>query len=167
MVCKTIIRRFDSARHLQLIVVLPVLFACADPPDPPPVTAAPSVARWVQWRAETEPVSRPVALIVDVEGGPLDRVVADADVTTFLNDRFHPVLRAPGAGEAGTVRFYTADGCAFGPPLRPADAAAFIDAANAVVVRAEARGRAAAALVTDCRGAPVVDVASGADPHAP
>ena len=34
------------------------------------------------------PTGRIVALIIDRPGGPLDQLIADPDVSTFLNDRF-------------------------------------------------------------------------------
>lgn len=94
----------------------------------------------MEWVPEGIPTSRPIALVVDVPGGPLDRVVADPDVTTFLNDQFHPVFRTEVEGQPpGTVRFLTPLGCPLGPPERPASPAAFITLANAVIVRPEAR----------------------------
>lgn len=165
MVCKTIIRRFDSARHLQLLCAL--ILGCSDPPSPPPASTSPSTARWVQWRAAADPVNAPVAVFVDAPGGPVDRLAADADVTTFLNDRFHPLFRVVDPAQAaGTVQFYTADGCAFGPPIAPLSAQALIDAANAVIVRPEAGGRRAPAFSRTCAGAPIsLEVSPGANPN--
>jgi hypothetical protein len=115
--------------------------ACSDPPSPPPVPRAnASTAPWVEWRAADAPVRGPVALVVDVPGGPMDRLVADLDVTTFLNDQFHPLFRAAYPGQpAGTVRFYDGCGCPLTPPLTPSTPAAFISLANEVVVRTESR----------------------------
>jgi hypothetical protein len=39
---------------------------------------------------------RPLALLVGEPGGPLDRLAADPDVTTFLNDRFEARFVSPG-----------------------------------------------------------------------
>jgi hypothetical protein len=65
----------------------------------------------------------------------MDRVVADADVTTFLNDRFHALFEAPEPGRPeGTVRFYDGCGCPLTDALRPASAEAFIAVANEVIV---------------------------------
>ena len=144
VVCKTIIRRFKSARRLHLLIVVGTL-GCSDPPSPPPVRSdAASTAPWVEWKADDAPVTRPIVLIVDTPGGALDRIVADPDVTTFLNDQFHPVFRTAWPGQpAGTVAFLTAGGCPLGPAVRPTDPADFIRIANAVIVRPEARdGRA-------------------------
>ncbi len=151
MVCKTIIRRFNPARHLHLI--LAALFACSDPPDPPPATTTRSAAIWVEWRVPAEPVERPVVLVVDVPGGALDRLVADADVTTFFNDRFHPILvQSDFRQSPGTLGFYTADGCAIGPALTPRSSDEIIAAANRVVIAAEAQGRRASSFVRGCPG---------------
>lgn len=151
MVCKTIIRRFDSARHLQLLCAL--ILACRDPHDPPPASTSPSTARWVAWHADADAVSAPVAVFVDVPGGPVDRLAADADVTTFLNDKFHPLFHeADAAQPPGTVQFLTADGCAFGPATTPATPAELIAAANAVIVRPEASGRHASQFTRACPG---------------
>ena len=149
MVCKTIIRRFNSARRLHLLPAL--LLACSDPPDPPPVSTSSSTARWVLWRSDEEPVEHPVAVFVDEPGGPVDRIAGNSDVTTFLNDRFHPVFhRDDPAQPRGTVQFLSADGCALTPALTPADAHEFIEAANVVVVRAESVGRHASRFTRAC-----------------
>ncbi|MFZ5477137.1 MAG: hypothetical protein ACOZNI_10215 [Myxococcota bacterium] len=117
------------------------MFGCGSPPDPPPVAhGAASTAPYVQWRRDREPVAAPVVVFVDTPGGPMDRIAADPDVTTFLNDRFHPVFRTALDGQAvGTVRFFDGCGCALGESLAPATPAAFIEAANAVIVLPEAR----------------------------
>ncbi len=151
MVCKTIIRRFKSARRLQLLS-LAVAVGCSDPPDPPSVrTTALSTAPWVEWKSDADLVRKPIALVVDDPGGPLDRVVADPDVTTFLNDRFHPLFRSAYAGHpAGTVLFLTPRGCPMGEPVRPRDPADFIRLANDVIIRPDAREGPAAPLSLIC-----------------
>jgi hypothetical protein len=157
MVCKTIIRRFESGRRLQLfrfdlmsspfvpLIGLGALLisACQDPPSPAAIPSPTgSMAPWVEWRAADAPVRGPVALVVDRPGGPMDRLVADSDVTTFLNDRFHPLFQTapaePDAQPVGTVQFYDGCGCPLTPSLTPATPAAFIVAANEVIVRPEA-----------------------------
>ncbi len=153
MVCKTIIRRFNSARRLQLPLL--VLVACGDPPDPAPATRSTSTARWVEWRGDGDPVDRPVAVFVDTPGGAVDTLAGNSDVTTFLNDRFHPLFHTHDAAQAtGTVQFLTATGCAFGPPFQPESASDLIDAANAVVVRPEAIGEHSPRFTRACAGAP-------------
>lgn len=149
LVCKTNIRRFESARRLHLF--LACLVACSDPPDPPPATDGPSTAKWVEWRSDAAPVARPIAIFVDAPGGSADSVAADAAVTTFLNDRFHPLFRlSDPAQAAGTVQFLTADGCAFGAPFTPGGPSAFIEAANIVMLRAESTGRRAPQFTRSC-----------------
>ncbi|MDP2312124.1 MAG: hypothetical protein Q8P41_04405 [Pseudomonadota bacterium] len=114
--------------------------ACADPPTPPPIpSSSGSSAPWVEWRAPDGPVRGPVALVVDRPGGPIDRLVADPDVTTFLNDRFHPLFQTTSASQpVGTVRFYDGCGCPLSPPLTPASPAELIERANEVIVRPDA-----------------------------
>lgn len=110
-----------------------------------------STAKWVLWRSDEEPAEHPVAVFVDEPGGPMDRIAADSDVTTFLNDRFHPVFhREDPAQPRGTVQFLSADGCALTPALTPGDAHEFIEAANVVVVRAESVGRQASRFTRAC-----------------
>ncbi|MDP2311204.1 MAG: hypothetical protein Q8P18_34605 [Pseudomonadota bacterium] len=131
---------------IPLLISTLSMSACQDPPSPAPLPSSTgSTAPWVEWRAADAAVRGPVALVIDRPGGPLDRLVADPDVTTFLNDRFHPLFRVEspldtGAGgqPVGTVRFYDGCGCPLTPPLRPETPAAFIAAANEVIVRAEA-----------------------------
>jgi hypothetical protein len=92
-----------------------------------------------------------VAVFVDAPGGAVDRLAADPDVTTFLNDRFHPIFRLDDPDQAGgTVQFYSADGCALGPPVTPATPGALIAIANGVVVRPEASGRHAVSFRRGC-----------------
>lgn len=103
------------------------------------------------WKDDGAPVSAPIASFVDSPGGPVDRLAADPDVTTFLNDRFHPIFHTVDPAQPpGTVEFLTADGCSFGPPLVPASPGELIEAANAVMLRTEATGRTAAAFGRDC-----------------
>lgn len=151
VVCKTTIRRFKSARRLHLLPVLAVLAAC-DPPPPPPVpSAAASNAAYVRWRSPDEPVRRPVALFVDHPGGIADRVAADFDVTTFLNDRFHPVILPPEpGGPSGTVQFLTVAGCPLTAPFAPSSPTQWIEVANRVVKRPEAAAGWAPRLSLSC-----------------
>ncbi len=81
----------------------------------------------------------PVALVRDAPGGALDRVVADPDVTTFLNDRFHPTFELLAPGGVGSVTFLDGCGCRVRGPATPADAAAFIALANEVMLDPAAR----------------------------
>ena len=151
VVCKTTIRRFKSARRLHLPLLL-LLSACADPADPPPASRGTgSTAPWVEWHHASEPVIAPVVVFVDEPGGPMDRIAADTDVTTFLNDRFHPIFFTERVGQPiGTVRFYDGCGCPLTEPLRPDGPSAFITVANDIIVRADARRCTAPALQWDC-----------------
>lgn len=110
------------------------------PPTPDPV----GVPRWstaphVRWAGPADPVDRPLAVLVDEPGGPLDRIAAHPDVTTFLNDRFRPWFLVPSAASglppAGTAWFLDQRGCLLGPPTQPASPGAWIEAANAAAVR--------------------------------
>ena len=150
-VCKTAIRRFESARRLQMFFALIAMAACSDPPDPPPAAhQSASQARWVAWADERAPVNRVVVLFVDTPGGRLDLLADHSDVATFLNDRFHPVFRIASSGKEPSIQFFTADGCPITEPLAPSDAAAFIEVANAVVTRPEAWGHTATFFSLAC-----------------
>jgi hypothetical protein len=116
------------------------LMGCSGPPEPlPAVPATTSVAVHVEWLDVGARVEAPIAVVRDAPGGPLDRVVSDPDVTTFLNDRFHPIFVAAAHGGAGTVTFRDGCGCVLLGPLSPATPGAFIDAANAVMLDPRAR----------------------------
>lgn len=106
----------------------------------------------VEWRHPGDPVERPLAVFVGVPGGPADRVARDVEVTTFLNDRFAPLLvPAFGSQPPETAAIYTADGCALIEPFVPASPQAWIVQANRAVVMPAATGRrASTAAVRDC-----------------
>jgi hypothetical protein len=137
--------RFDSGRRLQFssasFLALFVGFACHDPPTPPPTQGPDDLPRWslaphVSWSGLTHTAARPLAVFVDDPGGPLDRIAADADVTTFLNDRFTPIFLIPErAPLARGVSFLDGDGCVLLGPIAPATPEAFIDIANDLQVR--------------------------------
>jgi hypothetical protein len=94
----------------------------------------------MEWRGDDAPVVGPVVVVRDVPGGPVDRLAADPDVTTFFNDRFHARFErlADGAG-VGTIAFYDGCGCVLVEPFSPSNPLAVIDTANAVIVRRDAR----------------------------
>ena len=135
-----------------MLATLAVWFGCSDPPSPPNLpNSTGSTARFVEWADPIQPTSRPVVVIVDLPGGALDQLVADNDVTTFLNDRFHPLFFPAFADQpAGSVSFYSADGCLLAGPQTPQTPAAFIAVANTVIVRPEANGRSAAHFPGPC-----------------
>ena len=117
------------------------LLACTDPPDPPP-TAPPddglpryATAPHVLWAGLT-PTDRVLAVFVDTPGGPMDQLAHDADVATFLNDRFSPVFLTPEVAPqlpAG-VLFIDPDGCLRLDPGQPATPKDFIADANKVML---------------------------------
>lgn len=94
-----------------------------------------STAPYVAWTGPSAPVRLPLAVFIDAPGGPLDRVAADLDVSTFLNDRFHPWFLTPEAvsgleHEAPTALILDPGGCVRVGPFRPESASAWISAAN-------------------------------------
>ena len=137
-----------QALVLQALALPALLVACSDPPEPPPAAPPPDLPRWsqalhVRWAGPTTALAGPLAVVVDVPGGPLDRIVADPDVTTFLNDRFTPLFLVPQAAPelpAPSLQVLDAQGCWLLTPQLPADTAAFIAAGN-TVMRAVHQGR--------------------------
>ena len=84
--------------------------------------------------AQTAQASRPIALFIEEPGGPLDQAAHDADVATFLNDRFHAVFLTPAySGQARGMWFVSPQGCLLLGPVLPVDATAWSQAANAAV----------------------------------
>ena len=153
-VCKTVIHRFESGRRLQIprvaILGLAGIFfglgallgpaGCSDPPPPPPVPGPTYLPRWsvapyVAWTGPSAPVRLPLAVFIDSPGGPLDAIAANLDVTTFLNDRFHPWFLTPGAAPGLTEATPAAlildeTGCVLVAPFLPDGPDAWIEAAN-------------------------------------
>ena len=138
--------RFDSGRRLQLSLALFVGIACHDPPTPPPTQGPDDLPRWslaphVSWAGLAGPATRPLAVLVDDPGGPLDQIAADPDVTTFLNDRFTPIFLIPErAPLARGVTFLDSEGCVLLGPIEPSTPEAFIEVANDLQVRLAAGG---------------------------
>lgn len=124
--------------------------ACSDPPPPPPVVQnTGSSSAYVEWANDRTPVTQPLAVFTDAPGGPADKLTHNADVATFLNDRFHPIfLTLPGT--APSIRFYTADGCPLTEALLPRNASDLIDIANRVIVMPDATGHQAARFPMPC-----------------
>lgn len=113
---------------------------CQDPPAPKITATSASTAPWLVWASASSPVQGPVVIVRDHPGGALDRLVADPDVTTFFNDRFHPVFVAL-RHEEGTpgLEFRDGCGCSLVPPFVPKSPAEIVQVANTVIVRPDAR----------------------------
>jgi hypothetical protein len=115
--------------------------ACHDPPTPPPSHPPADLPRWsraphVRWAGLAASAPPPLAVFVDDPGGPLDRIAANDDVATFLNDRFTPVFLVPeSAPLARGVTFLDGQGCLLLGPVAPESAASFIALANDLQVR--------------------------------
>jgi hypothetical protein len=116
------------------------LLACADPPDPPSTPPPADLPRYataphVHW-AGLAPTGRILAVLVEDPGGPLDRIAHDADVATFLNDRFSPIFLPPHLVPdlPRGLLFVDPDGCLRLDPLTPESPAELIDAANRVML---------------------------------
>ena len=116
------------------------MLGCQDPPDPPatpPPSGLPrySTAPHVQW-AGLAPTDRILAVFVDEPGGPLDQLAHDADVATFLNDRFSPIFLPPALAPdlPRAILFIDSAGCLRHPPVNPASPSAFIAAGNEVML---------------------------------
>jgi len=89
----------------------------------------------VCW-AGPAPTGRPVALLVDDPGGPIDRLGHDADVATFLNDRFEPRFATPSElGRSAPATFLlTPTGCLLTPgPITTPAPVAWIAEVNAAL----------------------------------
>lgn len=92
----------------------------------------------MRWSGLAEWSERPVVVVVDRAGGPLDQLAADPDLATFLNDRFQAWFISPEAAPPPLPRrgvvFTTPEGCRLAGPLEPASADAWIAAANEVLL---------------------------------
>ncbi|MEL6341875.1 MAG: hypothetical protein AAFV53_02005 [Myxococcota bacterium] len=119
---------------------LNLLSSCSDPPSPAPTPGPDDLPRWstapyVRWKGPATSNGRVVALFVEEPDGPLDRIAADADVTSFLNDRFHAIFLTPArAGLSRGVWFISPHGCLLSGPTQPKDAETWIDIGNAVML---------------------------------
>ena len=136
--------RFDSGRRLQFLGL--ALCACSDPPTPPRADRPDGVPHWstaphVRWAGIDTKTSFPLAVFVDEPGGPFDRIAADLDVTTFLNDRFTPIFLVPERSPlARGVSFLDRDGCLLLGPVAPASPGEFVALANDLQVKLAAGG---------------------------
>jgi len=108
-------------------------------PDPTGISRW-STAPFVEWSGPTTELSRPLAVLVEVGGGPLDLIAADSDVTTFLNDGFHPWFVSPEAVEGittGITLFLDLEGCLLIPAAKVHSAKEWLDLANSALVAQE------------------------------
>lgn len=81
----------------------------------------------------------PLAVFMDAPGGPLDRIAADPEVSTFLNDRFQPFFlvpeAAPGLVDATPAAlFLDRRGCVLDGPFQPQRPEEWIARGNAVLL---------------------------------
>jgi len=99
-----------------------------------------STAPYVQWVGPGEAVHKPVALFVSAPGGPLDLLASDADVTTFLNDRFTPMFLVPVSAPdlAPGMWFIDQNGCLLTGPDQPTSPEEWLALANQVQLQATA-----------------------------
>lgn len=133
-------RSLSCVRGL-LPLALAALVGCRDPAQPPSLPGPPdlprwSTAPWVRWAGLSEPLRGPLLVVVDAPGGPVDRLLADPDVTTFVNDRFTPLFLSPSVAPGlpqPSVQVLDAAGCWLLPPQAPADPAALVAALNGVM----------------------------------
>ena len=106
-------------RHVSAVVMA---MGCVDPPPPaqPTVCGDPrgSTAPHVCWGGGSES-GRPLAVLISRPSSPLDQLLADPDIATFLNDRFESWFAS--AEETGlpseTTLLLTAEGCLLGDGL--------------------------------------------------
>lgn len=108
---------------------------CSDPPPPPPTSDG--AASYVLWLSLEAPRRGPIVIVWDRPGGPVERLLAEPELTTFLNRRFSPSLLDPGSA-GPSLEVVDESGCWRLTPWRPASSAEITEALN----RAEL-GRAA------------------------
>ena len=130
-------------------LVIAALGGCSDPPDPEPAAAPIGIPQWstapyVQWTGPDDPITRPLAVLIDQPGGPLDQIAADPDVTSFLNDRFHPWFIIPEQVQhlsAGQALFLNPEGCVLSAISSPQSPLDWIDSANSALLENEQPSR--------------------------
>ena len=97
------------------------------------------------WQGGAAPGGdRLVAVFYDNPGGPVDRLAADPDVASFLNDRFYPLFltpeAAPGLAPAPAVLLVDGAGCRLQPDPALGSPDAWIRSVNALVVDEQGAG---------------------------
>lgn len=108
-------------------MIAAALGGCSDPPTPPPLNVG--SAAHVQWVGFDRNPTAPVVLVWDRPGGPLDPILGDADLTTFLNQRFTPIRLDPGP-DPPRIELVDLDGCWRLPPWSPRSALEVVEAFN-------------------------------------
>ena len=92
----------------------------------------------MQWSGLAEWNARPVVVVVEAAGGELDLLLHDADLATFLNDRFQSWFLLPEVTPAPLpqhgVVFLDAQGCKLAEAALPDSAAEWIALNNAVLL---------------------------------
>lgn len=142
------IRQFKSGRRLQILhLIAPflilsgaifVFMGCQDPQTPPPTEPPQGIPRWsttkhITWKGPSDAIQLNIALVIDTPNGPLDQIAGDNDVTTFLNDRFHPIFvhASFGALDKGSgLIFISPEGKKLGGPITPQNVDAWIQVSN-------------------------------------
>ena len=122
----------------MLWLFLSLLLSCSDPAVPNPVPDPEGIPRWstsihIHWSNPADPPTRPLAIFIGDPGGPIDQIVTNSDVTTFLNDRFDPWFIIPDMVQgidAETALFLDLDGCSLGSAISPVGPSQWIGYAN-------------------------------------
>lgn len=145
------IHQFESGRRLHslsliatkltpLVAILLFILnstACFNERRPPISPDPEGVPRWstsdyINWKGPNDTVNLPIALLIDTPGGSIDSIAAHFDVTSFLNDRFHPIFLHkkffPGAQSA--LILISPEGITLGGPVQPPNAEAWIQLGN-------------------------------------
>jgi len=108
-----------------------------------------SSAPYVVWSGPSSWSDRPGVIVVERRDGPLDLLLHDADLATFLNDRFQAWFLTPDAAPAPLpshgVAFVSPGGCLLRPPAVPQSSSEWVEMANEILLdltKGESRGRA-------------------------
>jgi len=145
------LRQKSFALFALALLVAP---GCSDPPNPPPLPGPPDMPHWssaphVVWSGPGSWSDRPGVIVVERTGGPLDLLLHEADLATFLNDRFQAWFLTPDAAPpplpSHGVVFVSASGCILRPAVVPQTATNWVELANEVLVdlaEGQSRGQA-------------------------
>lgn len=85
-----------------------------------------------------------MAILIDEPGGLLDSLAGHPDVTTFLNDRFHPMFFSDSTPAQPTpvTLLLDASGCLLAAPITATEATIWLQAVNAAALAHVDRGPA-------------------------